>query len=326
MALTTLAASADGHEFAGGEDPAWPASALSVLLAARLTSGGGRPTWSLGHARKLLDRDDVPILAPSREAEGLWRAALAETADALRYTMPDADLARLRSLRISVAGSATGRRSLPMAPPAGAAPRHFLQAMAGGEESTPPPTGSPSLDNALRDAALWYRDPDAAWNRWRTVLAEGLLHGSEGPGSWDSADSASGPSSDSAPIAGVLLTALAHGLLGYAPDAPSGRLDLSPRVPTHLTGWSVRGLRLGDASLGLQYERKGSSHVFTIEPDFARVPPVVVLEPLLEGTRLVECRVDEEIVSADATPIAGRIRPRLQVAIDGPRRVEFATD
>ena len=322
-ALDAAGSGLDALETSGSDsDPGWPAHALDVLLAARIAAAGGRSTWSLKHARSLLERESVPILAPNREAEGLWRLALAETADALRYAMPDADLARLRGLRLAVEGSAPGRRTLPMAPPAGAAPRHFLETAAAGESSVPPPTGSPPLDQALRDYTLWYRDPDAAWSRLRTTLAEGLMRGPAGPGSWDSGAEPDG----GAPVAGALLTALSRGMLGYDPDAPSGRLSVSPRIPTHLNGWSVRGLRLGDASLGMRYTRDDSTHVFEIEPDFARVPPVVVLQPRLPGGRLMECRVDEEAVTADSTQVGDRIAPRLQVAIDGPRRVTFTTD
>jgi hypothetical protein len=76
----------------------------------------------------------------------------------------------------------------------------------------------------------------------------------------------------------------------------------------------------------MHYEREGVIHRFKLEPKVARVPPVVLLEPLLPGGRLTSARVDGDIAELDSTPARDGIRARIQVPLDGDREIEFFTE
>jgi hypothetical protein len=163
-------------------------------------------------------------------------------------------------------------------------------------------------------------DPDAAWGEWRRSLGAGLAFGPAGPATWD--DEAD-DGVDGSRTAEILL-ALVHGLLGLAHDAPAGRLAMAPRLPTHVNTFTVRGITLGDASLRLGYERSGQNHVFTLDPELAAVPPLIVFEPAVVG-RVVGIRIDEALADLDVHRVEGLSLVPVQLPLDGPRRVEITT-
>ncbi|MGD2120347.1 MAG: GH116 family glycosyl hydrolase [Gemmatimonadota bacterium] len=53
----------------------------------------------------------------------------------------------------------------------------------------------------------------------------------------------------------MLVTPLARGLLGWAPDAPRARTRLAPQPHPRWTGFSARNLRVGETSIEVRYRR-----------------------------------------------------------------------
>lgn len=75
----------------------------------------------------------------------------------------------------------------------------------------------------------------------------------------------------------MLLSPTLAGMLGWEPDAPHGRARLAPQLPSNWPRWSVRNLRVGDASIDLELIRSGDS----IEARVAHTGPPTELELVL---------------------------------------------
>jgi hypothetical protein len=191
-----------------------------------------------------------------------------------------------------------------------------LRRLLGGDGGSP---GVGGPDTPLGAWALWGSlGPDAAWPAWRALLARGLEGGPAGRGTWD------GPSLPpaAAPEAGLLLCGLAYGLLGLDPDAPSGRLRLAPRLPSHLSAFLARHIRVGESEMELRYEREGTLHTLRLEPTRGRVPATVVLEPSLPAGALAAAWVDGVPADLDVSATGSRARFKVQLVVDAPRTVE----
>lgn len=120
----------------------------------------------------------------------------------------------------------------------------------------------------------------------------------------------------------ALIESVVHGLLGADPDATRGRLVLRPRLPATWTRFSVRNLAVGEAGVGMTYDRTDAVHRFTLRQASGGAPVRVIFEPELEGARLASARVDGEPAELDAVAAEGRIRAPVQVVLDHERRVE----
>jgi hypothetical protein len=88
----------------------------------------------------------------------------------------------------------------------------------------------------------------------------------------------------------------------------------------------VRGIRVGDASLDLEYVREGSNHCFELTPRSGRVPPMVVFEPVVYASEVTRILIDDKPAEVDvvATGEGGMSVP-LQTPVDARRRVEIGT-
>jgi hypothetical protein len=193
----------------------------------------------------------------------------------------------------------------------------WLDRLVAGQPSGPAPTSHRPAVEALRRATAAFRtDPEVAWLEWRNALGGGLVEGPAGPATWD--DDARDP------LTAELLLGLVHGLLGIAPDAPSGRLRIAPRMPRHLTRFEVHGVTLGDASMALRYTRAGATRTFELEPELAAVPPLIVLEPSVPGP-VSEVRIDGAPASLDVRREGARSVVPVQLPLDGARSVEITS-
>ncbi|HSW28765.1 MAG TPA: hypothetical protein VLH75_04630 [Longimicrobiales bacterium] len=294
-----------------------PADALATLLAARFTLLSGDPDGAL-EALRLLPPEEVAARRATADppAWALWALALGSLADALRYAAVEGEIRALREA--AALGPPPGRVvRLPMA---GHAPTGE-----GGEAlgrllslSAPLPA-PPEPDTPLGAWALWAApDPDAAWTAWRSLLGRGPAGGAGGRGTWDVATRPPGAAAE----AGILLCGLAHGLLGLAPDAPSGRIRIAPSFPTHVSAFRAGGIGVGEAELELRYEREGRTHRLRLEPTRGRAPVTVVLAPSVSGEAPGVARVDGVPAELDAVAMGTRIRFSVQLVLDAPRTVE----
>jgi hypothetical protein len=83
---------------------------------------------------------------------------------------------------------------------------------------------------------------------------------------------------------------------------------------------------IADAEIALSYERNESSHSFTLEPQRARVPPVVVFQPELPG-RITRIRIDGTKADLHISSVdGGRSRMDVQIPVDTHRTVEIETE
>jgi hypothetical protein len=312
-------------EYCSEEDASqatWPVRAMAALLAARLALTSGDASPARHHAQMVLDPGGAPeSLSPG--AADLWTFALEELADAVRYAEADDRITQLRSTAAGLHSKVPRARQLPMVSDERRSAGSFLRSVLAGDSGLAPTTGNKRLDDALSMWSGFGEHTDRAWSRFRETRHEGLAAGPAGPASWDETDEDLAPG---APVAGAILAAFSHGVLGYMPDAPSGRLRLAPRIPSHVRALAVEGLRLGPTSIRLRYERSEMRHRFTLEPTSARVPPQLVLEPSIPGTRLAEAQIGGAPADLEAIVEGDRLRVRVQLPLEGACTIDLRTE
>ena len=300
----------------------------ALLLASRVALVTGRQEDVLNRVRP-----SETLTGPSTRSSGLRRLALRTASDALRYAAPDRVVAHIRRAG-EIAMTHDSGRPLPTlggtgSPtlPSGAHDRGFGEALAylleRGDSSRRRPTWTTRSDEQPRASLEAWTGLVAgdreAWARWRGLSAAGLDGSDGGVGVWEAFSAYDPPATT-----GILLAALVHGWLGIQPDAPVGRLSLAPRIPGNMTGLVVRGIRVGDASLDLEYTRHGSDHCFELIPRSGRVPPLVVFEPVVPAAGVERVLVDHEPADVDAIASGpGGTSVRLQTPADSRRRVEI---
>jgi hypothetical protein len=202
-------------------------------------------------------------------------------------------------------------------------PASLLRLLMGGEGKDVPDPGvitDPSRGEFLRGWTQMRRgDIDEGYGTWRNALTTGLLEGPSGRGSWD-------PEGIGAPGAGHVLCGLAYGILGLAPDAPSGRIHIAPSFPAHLSAFTARGIRLGDTRIDLDYRREGGRHRFELSPTEGQVPATVIFEPSLVGDRPGTTYIDGQ--PTDLAPVneGNRLRLGVQLPLDGRRTLEVEVE
>jgi hypothetical protein len=116
------------------------------------------------------------------------------------------------------------------------------------------------------------------------------------------------------------------GLLGATADAPLGRIRLAPRFPAAWSGIEVSGIRAGDASFSLRYQREQRRHSFGLRQDGGRIPFMLVFEPEVPEPSIQSALVDG--TAADLTRVGGRGRcgVRVQLPLDRERVITLVGD
>lgn len=319
-----------------GSDPIHPlhlpAAPLPLLLAARLALAVGDAGPALARAARLDPGSLAAAAHPPAEAR-LWVRALETLADALRWSAGEEEAERYRRLAREVArsarpgtGSDGGGVRLPMVgdapdPRSGGAASALATLLAPREEGHRAEIPAGEMPAALAPwAALRNGRASEGWALWRGAVDQGLAAGPAGRGSWDGRENGG----REAPGTGLLLAGLVHGLLRWEPDAPVGRARLAPLLPAHLTRFRVEGLRVGEATLSLTFDRDGGVGRYRLEPTGGRSPATLVFEPVVER-RLLAARVDGEAVELDPRPGPGGWIVPLQIPLDAPRTVELET-
>jgi hypothetical protein len=310
-------------------------SPWAVLLAAQTATSFGDASPASAAADLILreiERGAVPDSTP------IMKLSTGRLADALRYAATDSTIATLRSLSATKRSAAppapqaegtSGGRTLPMAGPRPPLVEASMEAREAGWlgsllDGTPLSTSvapvASGSDRIRRIAEAFVTNPDEAWVAWRRILTEGLTSGPAGPCSWSNLSSdLRGPGADET---AELILALTQGLLGLTPDAPVGRLRLAPRFPRHVTSFTVGGIVLGDSVVRLEYVRNATRLRYTLIPERASVPPLIILEPTLP-TGITAARVDGEPADLVQTPVAGLVMVSVQLPLDASRTLEL---
>ncbi len=291
------------HDRLLAQDPFGPQGAL---LAARIA-------LTTGHtSRARTTADSLDSLHPQGP---LAAAAWSALADALRYAAPEQRIQRLRDASAAAAARARGL-GLPMVGRAEGPdplPVWLATAIARCQKGD----HRAAADTALI-GSLARSDPES-YGRWRIRVAEGLAAGPAGRGTWD-------PAGGSAANTGALACGLIHGMLGWDSDAPVGRLTLAPRLPRHVTTFSVQGLHVGDAQVTLDYSRQDDHlHEWVLTPTAGRVPPTLVFRPELAASDVASVTVDGAAAELDIEKTRDRVALSAQIPLDRPRTVRVAT-
>lgn len=131
-----------------------------------------------------------------------------------------------------------------------------------------------------------------------------------------------GGGADAGLRAAAVVESVVYGLLGAEPDAPRGRLRLRPRPPRTWLSLAVRRLRVGSAVVDLEHRREGRRHAFTLRQVSGGSPLRVIMEPELEGGRVVATWVDGQEAELDPVAVHGLIRVPVQLVLDHERSME----
>lgn len=118
------------------------------------------------------------------------------------------------------------------------------------------------------------------------------------------------------------IPARVYGTLGYAPDAPKGRLVLRPEIDPDWTRLSVRNIHISDALIDLAYSRNGAALRFEIVQVAGAYPIRLIFEPVL-ATAIAEAVVDGEPASLDFRPHGDRIIIPVQLMLDDRRILDL---
>lgn len=263
-----------------------------AALAGRIALALGDPGPATSIAEALVSRG-----ATEWAADDPWHyVALDALSAGLHNTAPDL-ITGLRELRSAVTAVASGGRRLPVV---------------GGAPPLLPPA-----EALIVEAGEAFRvDPDLAWRSWRERLAGGYEGGPQGPATWHAPHATAGCAT------AEILLAFVHGCLGVEQDAPSGRLRLAPRFPTHLTRIAIGGIRIGGARLRLEFQREPGKHRYIFTPEFAGVPALLVFEPAVSG--IVDAvLIDGAPAELDRRSEHGRTVVPVQFPLDGTRTIDI---
>jgi hypothetical protein len=120
------------------------------------------------------------------------------------------------------------------------------------------------------------------------------------------------------------ITAFVKRELGYAPDAPKGRLQLRPLVTTSLRTRHIDNLHIGDAVISVAVERTAHALRFRIAQTAGAYPVRLILEPLLEFP-VTGAAVDGVEANLEFRPVGDRILVPVQIVLDDAREVVLRT-
>jgi hypothetical protein len=119
-----------------------------------------------------------------------------------------------------------------------------------------------------------------------------------------------------------LISSTAYETLGYAPDAPKGRLVLRPQIDPAWTRLQIQNVHIGDALIAVEYSRIDGHMTFAITQVAGAYPIRLIFEPIL-ALRVAKAFVDGTAASLDFRPHGDRIIIPVQIMLDERRVVRF---
>ncbi len=161
------------------------------------------------------------------------------------------------------------------------------------------PSGAGSTDPAAASGAA---------DEWRTRVASDPL--ALDPGGWK------------------ILDDLVETLLGWRPDAATGRMHLTPTFPSTWSRFELQGLRGDELRMRLEWSREGTVETWKFAPMAGAVPATLILRLPVPG-RDAAVQVDDvpaELDPEDAPDGTTRVPIQLQLDRERVVRVEPNTD
>jgi hypothetical protein len=119
-----------------------------------------------------------------------------------------------------------------------------------------------------------------------------------------------------------LISSTAYETLGYAPDAPKGRLVLRPRIDSEWNRLQIDNVHIGDALIAVEYSRIDGHMTFAITQVAGAYPIRLIFEPIL-AVRVAKAFVDGTPASLDFRPHGDGIIIPVQIMLDERRVVRF---
>src|SRR5688572_6148643 len=119
-----------------------------------------------------------------------------------------------------------------------------------------------------------------------------------------------------------LIPATVYETLGYAPDAPKGRLLLRPQIDPVWNRLHVENLHIGDALIAMEYSRVDRHMEFALTQVAGAYPIRLIFEPIL-SMRVEKAFVDGTGANLDFRPHGDRIVIPVQIMLDDRRVVRF---
>lgn len=119
-----------------------------------------------------------------------------------------------------------------------------------------------------------------------------------------------------------LVSSTAYETLGYAPDAPKGRLVLRPQIDPAWNRLHIENVHIGDALIAIEYARIDGHMEFAITQVAGAYPVRLIFEPIL-AVRVEKAFIDATPASLDFRPHGDRIIIPVQIMLDERRVVRF---
>jgi hypothetical protein len=119
-----------------------------------------------------------------------------------------------------------------------------------------------------------------------------------------------------------VITSMVYGTLGYAPDAPKGRLLLRPDIDPEWNRLQVENIHMGDALVAVNYTRSDDGMQFEIIQIAGAYPIRLIFEPIL-SIRVERAFVDGTPASLDFRPHGDRVIIPVQILLDDRRVLRF---
>jgi hypothetical protein len=299
----------DGEsQFGSGES-----TALFLLLAARFTAWTGDFAFTT-HAWPAIARACTALAQESRmPARAIALAEIALVAEALGKTQEAAELRALSAAEAAPAQTTQSRARITLPIAGDSTEKRARVAASPGEKD------ALSLLSAFTECSACVQlaagHSAAGFETWRSLCYAGF---EKTKGAWGEGDCP-----DASHVTSMLMLALVHGILGAEPDAPKHRLVLRPQIPGEWTSLEVKHLRVGEADIGLRYEREGTRHRFTLEQRAGAVPVRVTFEPLLPASHMTSAHVDGQPAELDPRRFGERLLVPVQIVLDHERVVEL---
>jgi len=121
-----------------------------------------------------------------------------------------------------------------------------------------------------------------------------------------------------------IVAELVDGVLGWSPDAASGRMHLTPTLPEGWTRFSLSGLRGGELRMRLEWTRSEGGETWRFAPMAGAVPATLILRlPVPDEVTPVE--VDGVPADLDPERVGDGVRVPIQIQLDRERVVRVGS-